>query len=139
MALVILAVTREEGGLDPLLAHGARFAIVRNVVAARMPRPHINARELATMPHCDCWLSLGIFVLQMLGLASVALARVQMPSLCRVVRQRLFMGCWLLVGCATLGAASLGSGCWISCSTIFSVMAVGAIFDGGNGVPASSF
>lgn len=91
------------------------------------------------MSNNDCWFSLVIFALQILGLASVPLARVRMESLCRHLRQRMFFGCWLLMGAATLCALAIGSGCWMSCGTIFSVMAVGAIMDHGSNATLSTF
>lgn len=90
------------------------------------------------MPHGDCWVSLAVFALQVIALASVALARVRMETLCQHLRQKMFFGCWLSIGAATLCALATGSGCWMSCGTIFSVMAVGAILDG-SGASLSTF
>jgi hypothetical protein len=91
------------------------------------------------MPNGECWFSLVVFGLQLFGLASVVLARLRMESLCHHLRQRMFFGCWMLMGAATLCALAIGSGCWMSCGTTFSVMAVGAIVDNTGNATLSTF
>lgn len=76
-------------------------------------------------PHAS-W---GIWVLQVLGLASVVLARVPQKGLSHSICRSCFFGCLAFVAVATMLAIGCRSEWWISCGTTFSLMAVGATLD----------
>lgn len=82
----------------------------------------------------------GTIALQLVGLASVVLARLRCrcplkSTCCRM----LFFGCLLGVAVATMFAIQAGSGSWAWCGTTFSLMAVGATFDLRSTVPVTGF
>jgi hypothetical protein len=68
-------------------------------------------------------------LVQLLGLASVFCARLSERSWAQCLCQRVFYGCLVLVGCATVAALLLGSGYWASCGATLAIMAVGVTFD----------
>jgi hypothetical protein len=72
----------------------------------------------------------GTLALQLVGLASVVLARLPCncplkSTCCRVC----FFACLVGVAAATMLAIDARSGVWAWCGTTFSLMAVGATFD----------
>lgn len=73
---------------------------------------------------------------QMLGLMSVALARLTQGSRAERLTQRLFYFFLVSVAATTMLAAGLGSGWWPMCGMTFGVMIVGATLDAGGGSEA---
>jgi hypothetical protein len=73
--------------------------------------------------------SLGIWVLQFIGLASVVLARLPRAGWMQACCRTCFFGCLAFVALATMLAIGCRSECWIYCGTTFSLMAVGATLD----------
>jgi hypothetical protein len=73
----------------------------------------------------------SIAALQVLGVASAAMARVAEGSPRQSVCQTLFFASLVLVGLATIVALGLGLSCWISCGTVLSVMSLAATWDFG--------
>jgi hypothetical protein len=72
----------------------------------------------------------GTIALQLIGLASVVLAR--MPRRCAVqcaCFRTLFFGCLVALAVATMVAIEARSGSWAWCSTTFSLMAIGGTLD----------
>ena len=72
----------------------------------------------------------GTLALQLIGLASVVIARLPCrcplkSTACRV----LFVGCLLIMAVATMAAVQSHSGLWAWCGTTFSLMAVGVSVD----------
>ncbi|WP_425617505.1 hypothetical protein NA78x_001183 [Anatilimnocola sp. NA78] len=78
----------------------------------------------------DPMLFWGTIALQLLGLASVVLARLprRCPIACTCFRT-LFFGCLIGLAVATMVAIEAQSGTWAWCGTTFSLMAVGATLD----------
>ena len=70
-----------------------------------------------------------LVVVQVLGLASVVLARLTENSAFQALCQRLFVACLLVVGAMTVLAFQSGSGGWFSCAATLPVMALGATLD----------
>ena len=70
-----------------------------------------------------------LVVVQVLGLASVVLARLTENSAFQALCQRLFVACLLVVGGVTVLAFQSGSGGWFSCAATLPVMALGATLD----------
>lgn len=68
-------------------------------------------------------------VVQLLGLASVALARLTENSVFQTLCQRLFVACLLIVGGMTVLAFQCGTGGWFTCASTLPVMALGATLD----------
>lgn len=72
----------------------------------------------------------GTLALQLVGLASVVIAR--LPCQCPLkstVCRGLFLACLLTLAVATMAAIHAGSGVWAWCGTTFSLMAVGVSVD----------
>jgi hypothetical protein len=70
-----------------------------------------------------------LLVLQIVGLASMFLARMSRPTLLHNCCRLLFVVCLVVVGLATIYAMGLQSSTWAWCGTTFSVMAVGGTMD----------
>jgi hypothetical protein len=68
--------------------------------------------------------ALAVFI-QLLGLLSVALARVSERSTAQALCQAFFFGCLLFVGGIGMLAAHNGIGCWFICATTLPFMVVG--------------
>ena len=64
-------------------------------------------------------------VVQLLGMSSVALARLSERSAAQTLCQTFFIGCLLFVGGIGMLAAHTGLGCWFICATTLPLMAVG--------------
>jgi hypothetical protein len=82
----------------------------------------------------------GLLALQLVGLASVVLAR--MPCRCPLKStccRAVFFACLFGVAAATMLAIDARSGLWAWCGTTFSLMAVGATFDGRSTAAATGF
>ena len=69
--------------------------------------------------------------IQILGLASIVLARVGEGCRGQARCQRLFIGCLALVGVTTMVTLGLHSGCWPFCGATLSMMVLGATLDFG--------
>ena len=73
---------------------------------------------------------LGITVcVQVIGVASVALARASERSVAQTLCQLVFFLSLLVVGGISLVAVSMGMGCRLVCATMLPLMAVGATLD----------
>jgi hypothetical protein len=73
----------------------------------------------------------GLLAVQVVGLISMALARLPHSSLVHALCRGCFFGCLAIVGLATLATISAHSHCWAWCGTTFSIMAVGVTADFG--------
>jgi hypothetical protein len=80
-----------------------------------------------------------ITALQVLGMASAAMARVAEGSRRQSACQNLFFACLVLIGLATIVAIGLGLGCWLSCGVVLSVMSVAATWDFGRSERAGAW
>jgi hypothetical protein len=67
--------------------------------------------------------------IQLVGLASVAFARLCEGSACQSSGQRVFFACLALVGAVAMFSVFLGPGFWLSSGTTFSLMVLGATCD----------
>jgi hypothetical protein len=81
----------------------------------------------------------SMLAIQMVGLASMVLARMPHTSSVHAICRVLFLGCLVLVGLTTVYAMGCHSSCWAWSGTIFSIMAVGATADLGPAVHVSGF
>jgi hypothetical protein len=79
--------------------------------------------------HCVFW---AVIVVQMVGLASVAVARLTERSSVKAVFQRAFFICLLVVGLATMLVIRLDNSYWLSCAATLGLMSVGATIDCGS-------
>jgi hypothetical protein len=77
--------------------------------------------------------------IQIVGLASAAVARLSEGSSRQKSGQRLFLACLGLVGAATIVSVFMGPGCWLSSGTTFSLMVLGATCDFSYSRKAPSF
>ena len=75
------------------------------------------------------WSVVGI---QLVGLASVWLARASEGLTLQKPFQWLLLACLALVGGATMLSVSMGPGFWLTSGATLSVMVVAALFDGGD-------
>lgn len=71
----------------------------------------------------------SMLALQVVGLASMLLARMPHPTLLHTWCRRLFVVCLIVVGLATIYAMGSQSSSWAWCGTTFSLMAVGGTMD----------
>jgi hypothetical protein len=76
-------------------------------------------------------------VVQVLGLASVLLARLPQSSKTQDYCRGVFVGSLVVLGLATMVAIGSGSGYWAWCGTTFSLMCVGGTFDVGTLRPSA--
>ena len=74
------------------------------------------------------WAAAGV---QVLGLASVLLARLPRATTAHDYGRGIYLGCLVVLGLATMVAIGSGSGYWAWCGTTFSLMCVGGTFDMG--------
>lgn len=81
----------------------------------------------------------SILVLQVVGLASMFLARMPHATLLHSCCRRVFVLCLVIVGVATIYAMGSQSNCWAWCGTIFSLMAVGGTMDLGGAQRMAGF
>ena len=81
----------------------------------------------------------GMLLVQIIGLASVLLARLPHACLTQCYCRRLFVLCFVGLGLATLYAIGNQSGYWAWCGTTFTLMAVGGSSDLGSAVESSGF
>ena len=81
---------------------------------------------LAADPNVLFWC---LLVLQVVGLASMLLARMPQPTLLHNCCWSLFIVCLIGVGVATIYAMGSQTSTWAWCGTTFSVMAVGGTMD----------
>jgi len=79
--------------------------------------------------HCVFWLVVAI---QLLGVVSVAAARLTERSCIRAMCQHTFFVCLLAVGLATMFAIHLQSPNWLPCAATLGLMSVGATLDCGS-------
>ena len=84
------------------------------------------------------FLGLALFV-QLIGLLSVALARVSERSAAQALCQQFFVVCLLMVGGISVLAIHLGADSWLICATMLPLMAVGATLDLQRSPECSSF
>ena len=68
---------------------------------------------------CVFW---GLVAVAVVGLASACFARMSEGSRHESLGQRLFFACLAFVAATTMAATTLGTGCWLSSGTTFSVM-----------------
>ena len=90
----------------------------------------------------ESFVFLGLaLVVQLIGLVSVALARVSERSAVQALCQQFFLACLLMVGGISLLAINfgLGAGSWLICATMLPLMAVGATLDLQRSPECSSF
>ena len=83
-------------------------------------------------PTCEMWLFATAAVIQMLGMATVVVARLseRWPTH-RYCYPLCYLGL-LAVGGMTLLAVAVGHGIWLSCGLTLALMAVGATLDVGS-------
>ena len=75
-----------------------------------------------------CFFTMAV-VVQLVGLVSMAAARVTERSVAQVFCQQVFCACLLVVGATTVLAVASGVSCWLMCASTLSLMAVGATLD----------
>jgi len=73
-----------------------------------------------------------VVAVQIVGVLSVALARLSERSCIRTISQRTFFACLLAVGLATMFAIRLHSANWLPCAATLGLMSVGATLDCGS-------
>jgi hypothetical protein len=76
-----------------------------------------------------------IVAVQLVGLASVAIARLGEQSWFGGMFRRAFFGCLFAVGGVTALAVHLQDSSWVFGATTLGLMSVGATFDGGSPAP----
>jgi hypothetical protein len=81
----------------------------------------------------------AMLALQVVGLASMFLARLPHPTLLHNCCRRVFIACLVVVGVATIYAMGHECSTWAWCGTTFSVMAVGGTMDLGNASRIAGF
>lgn len=77
---------------------------------------------------CSSW---SFILIQLVGILSMAAARLPVGRWAKYCWQSLFFVCLLAVGAATMVAVGFGSGNWLSSGTTLSLMAVGSVVDFG--------
>lgn len=75
--------------------------------------------------------TVGLLLVQALGLASMWLARSSEGSASEVRQQRMFFAALVLVGLTTAGSVMLGPGEFLISGTTFATMMLGAVWDPG--------
>jgi hypothetical protein len=80
-----------------------------------------------------------MLVVQVVGLASMLLARLPHPTPLHICCRQLFIVCLVSVGLATIYAMGSQTSTWAWCGTTFSVMAVGGTMDLGNASRIAGF
>jgi len=80
-----------------------------------------------------------VLVLQVVGLASMFLARMPHPTFLHCCCRRLFVVCLVVVGLATIYAMGSQTSAWAWCGTTFSLMAVGGTMDLGGASRIAGF
>ena len=80
-----------------------------------------------------------VLVLQVVGLASMLLARLPHTTLLHNCCRHLFVACLIVVGLATIYAMGSQTSTWAWCGTTFSLMAVGGTIDFGNATRIAGF
>jgi len=80
-----------------------------------------------------------VLALQVVGLASMFLARLPHPTFLHICCRRLFVVCLVVVGLATIYAMGLQCSTWAWCGTTFSLMAVGGTMDLGGASRIAGF
>jgi hypothetical protein len=81
----------------------------------------------------------SMLVLQVVGLASMFLARMPHPTLVHNCCRQVFIACLIVVGLATIYAMGSQTSAWAWCGTTFSVMAVGGTMDLGSASRMAGF
>ena len=81
----------------------------------------------------------SVLVLQVVGVASMFLARMPNPTLLHGLCRRVFVLSLVTVGLATIYAMGSQSNCWAWCGTVFSLMAVGGTMDLGGASRVAGF
>jgi hypothetical protein len=71
----------------------------------------------------------SVLALQIVGLASMMLARMPQASALHTCCRRVFLVCLVFVGVATIYAMGSRGDSWAWCGTMFSLMAVGMTID----------
>lgn len=71
----------------------------------------------------------SVLLLQVVGVASMLLARRPQPTLLHHFCRRLFIASLIVVGLATVYSMGTHSDHWAWCGTVFSIMAVGGTMD----------
>jgi hypothetical protein len=67
----------------------------------------------------------GLFLIQVLGLASTLLVRIPRTGRVHDYLRGVYLGCLVVLGLATMAAVGADSVWWAWCGTTFSLMAVG--------------
>jgi hypothetical protein len=78
---------------------------------------------------CVFW---AVVAIQIVGVLSVAVARLTEDSCIRTIFHRTFFVCLLAVGLATIFAIRLQSANWLPCAATLGLMSVGATLDCGS-------
>lgn len=78
---------------------------------------------------CLFWIVVAV---QVVGLLSVAVARLTEHSSIRTISQRTFFACLLAVGVVTMFAIQAHSANWLPCAATLGLMSVGATIDCGS-------
>jgi hypothetical protein len=81
----------------------------------------------------------AMLALQVVGLASMFLARLPHPTLLHNCCRHLFVVCLIVVGLATIYAMGQECSTWAWCGTTFSLMAVGGTMDLGGASRIAGF
>lgn len=81
----------------------------------------------------------SVLVLQVIGLASMFLARMPHPTFLHGCCRRLFVVCLIVVGLATIYAMGSQTSTWAWYGTTFSLMAVGGTMDLGSASRIAGF
>jgi hypothetical protein len=81
----------------------------------------------------------SVLALQMVGLASMLLARMPHPTLLHNCCRRLFIACLIIVGLATIYAMGSQTSSWAWYGTTFSLLAVGGTIDFGTAPRIAGF
>lgn len=68
-------------------------------------------------------------LVQLLGIASMFVARLSEESGSQKWTQPLFFACLASLGAVTIGAIACHAACWLSCGTTLAIMTVGATLD----------
>lgn len=105
--------------LDPQAAHVARF-------------PSMETGNASMFVISESALLISFAVIQVLGLTSLACARLKGDTLWNRSFRVLFMFSLVGVGMATMCAVGCASDWWISCGTTLAVMSVGGTIDLGS-------
>lgn len=83
-------------------------------------------------PTLETWMFLTGIIVQAVGIASMAAARLSTAGKRQQICQRLFLGSLCSVGALALLGLGIAGGMWLSSSAIFSVMVLGAVMDFGS-------